>query len=78
MVEDDESTREMTSLALSCEGFGVVSAKDAEAAWQALRDGRPDLILVDLHMPNLDGLGFVDELHRHEAVGLYPRAGRER
>jgi two-component system response regulator MprA len=56
VVEDDPQVRGMLVRALGYEGFQVQGAADAAAAFAALRAGRPDLVLLDLLLPDLDGM----------------------
>jgi two-component system response regulator MprA len=56
VVEDDPQVRAMLDRALGYEGFDVVSAPDAAGAMAELRAERPDLVLLDLLLPDLDGL----------------------
>jgi two-component system response regulator ResD len=60
VVDDDESTRELLQLALSDQGYSVVGAVDGATALQLLGDIRPDLILLDIRMPVMDGEAFLD------------------
>ena len=66
MVEDDPQIRAMLTRALSYEGFDVEAAPDAGTAMAALRAGSPDLILLDLLLPDEDG---VDVCRRLRAAG---------
>jgi two-component system response regulator MprA len=56
VVEDDPQVRGMLVRALGYEGFHVRGAADASAAFAALRAERPDLVLLDLLLPDLDGM----------------------
>lgn len=62
LVEDDLLLSELLEMLLSLEGLDVVHAPNGEEALQRLEDGRFDLIVLDLMMPVLDGLGFLDRL----------------
>lgn len=62
LVEDDESLRHMYNLILSKEGYEVTSANDGVQGLAKARDGGFDLILLDLMMPNLDGIGVLKGL----------------
>ena len=66
IVEDDEATRNLLCMALQDEGFSTRSAASGAAAFRQMRERRPQLILLDLHMPSMDGSAFLEELHRHE------------
>ena len=58
VVDDDDSIRQVVSLALADEGYQVDAAGDGEAALQLVRQQRPDLILLDMRMPVMDGWEF--------------------
>ena len=62
VVEDDGPTRELFSLALHDEGFIVVTASNGRAALELLQSRRCDLVIVDLHMPAMDGETFLRAL----------------
>lgn len=55
LVEDNEMNRDMLSRRLERKGFLVVMAVDGEEALAKARSERPDLILMDLSLPGLDG-----------------------
>lgn len=59
VVEDDDGTRELYGDVLTQWGYQVLLAADGLAALELLRDARPDVIVVDIQMPRLDGPGFV-------------------
>jgi two-component system chemotaxis response regulator CheY len=59
LVEDDESLRQMYSLILQKAGYKVTLANDGVEGLAKARAGGFDLILLDLMMPNMDGLGFL-------------------
>jgi DNA-binding response OmpR family regulator len=61
IVEDEQPVRQMLHILLEDEGFDVTSAADAEEALAARRAREPDLLLVDLRLPGMQGL----ELCRH-------------
>jgi two-component system, OmpR family, response regulator MprA len=56
VVEDDPQVRGMLVRALGYEGFEVSAAPDAASAFAALKVDRPDLVLLDLLLPDLDGM----------------------
>jgi CheY-like chemotaxis protein len=69
VVDDDEWIHEALTMALEAEGYRVIGARDGREALDQLDGHRPGVILLDWMMPNLDGPGFVDALHRR---GLRP------
>ena len=60
IVDDNEEARALLRLYLKRLDVQVSEAEDGLKALDALRDGRPHLILLDLDMPNLDGFGFLE------------------
>jgi len=67
VVEDDAATREVIRRALEKDGWVVSEAQNGRHALEALAVSTPDLIVLDLMMPEMDGFEFVAELRRSEA-----------
>ena len=59
VIEDTLDMREVLHLYLKSEGFDVVVASDGREGLYMARAEKPDLILTDLHMPNVDGITLV-------------------
>jgi signal transduction histidine kinase/DNA-binding response OmpR family regulator len=71
VVEDDVAARELLARALTADGWEVREAPNGRFALDALADGLPAVILLDLIMPELDGFEFLERLRqRPEAVRL--------
>lgn len=64
IVEDNSDTRAIIRRMLEREGWHVVEAANGSAALQRLNDSMPDLILLDLMMPEMDGFTFIAELEK--------------
>lgn len=63
LVADDKSTgRELVRTVLEKRGYEIFEARDGIEALDAAQRIRPDLIILDLHMPGLDGFGVIKEL----------------
>ncbi len=60
LVEDDEATREMMEALLVREGWRVVTAENGRIALDRVAESVPDLILLDLMMPEMDGFEFAE------------------
>ena len=56
IVEDEQNIRENVSFALKREGYQVESYPDGLAAWEAFESSLPDLVILDIIMPRMDGL----------------------
>ncbi|HLX42432.1 MAG TPA: response regulator [Bryobacteraceae bacterium] len=65
LIADDKPTgRELVRTVLENTGYTVIEAVDGNEALRCARESRPDLIILDLHMPGLDGFGVIQELRR--------------
>ncbi|HEU4322192.1 MAG TPA: response regulator [Roseiflexaceae bacterium] len=65
VIEDDPMTRQMMRRALEKEGWLVQEASNGRLALERMGEIQPDLILLDLMMPEMDGFGFIGELNKH-------------
>jgi signal transduction histidine kinase/DNA-binding response OmpR family regulator len=72
VVEDDAATREILRRTLEHDGWVVTEAENGRAALDSLSRAVPDLIVLDLMMPEMDGFEFVGELRRREAGRRVP------
>ncbi len=61
VVDDEPDIRELVRDILEDEGYKVTTAENGEAARAALRERRPDLILLDIWMPDIDGISLLKE-----------------
>lgn len=66
VIEDDITTSQMMTQMLEKEGYKVTKAKDGRVALQFMAQALPQLILLDLMMPGMDGFEFVTELRKRE------------
>ncbi len=58
-ADDSASVRQMVSFTLKQNGYDVVEAVDGQDALQKLGSCRVDMLITDLNMPNLDGIGLI-------------------
>ncbi len=72
VVEDDPATREVVRRALERDGWIVFEADNGKSALESLKHAAPDLIVLDLMMPEMDGFEFVAELRRTESGRRIP------
>lgn len=73
LVVDDSRTEQVyLRQLLTRHGYQVRSAFDAEQAWRALEDRRPDLILMDVVMPGTNGFALTRTIARHPAYADIP------
>lgn len=62
VVDDDASVRRLAGYLLGAAGFEVATARDGQEALAAVTMERPDVIVLDLNMPVMDGYTFVREM----------------
>jgi CheY-like chemotaxis protein len=82
VVEDDDNLRELVSLALLDEGYQVAAARNGADGLERLREHQPDVILLDVQMPVMDGPTFAEHYRRmpppHAPIVVYTAAGSAR
>ena len=66
VADDEEHVASFLSIVLRKEGFEVVIAYDGEEAKEKFHSERPDLVLLDLDMPKINGLQFLAWLRKEE------------
>jgi len=62
VVDDDPDIREAVSAVLESQDYEVITARDGEEGLTKLREERPDLMILDLLMPRMDGFAVCKEL----------------
>jgi excisionase family DNA binding protein len=72
IVDDDEGLREYVRVNLESEGYEVREAGSAEDALTALGEQSPDLILLDVMMPQVDGWETLRRIQEHTGIGAIP------
>jgi PAS domain S-box-containing protein len=72
IVEDDAGTRDMLRKTLEREGWEVAEAENGRVGLQQVARSQPNLILLDLMMPEMDGFAFVTELRKDESHRKLP------
>jgi CheY-like chemotaxis protein len=63
LVDDDAEVREITAHVLRSRGFDVLAARNGDEAMRLLAKIRPDVLLADIVMPGLDGIGVGEASH---------------
>jgi two-component system cell cycle response regulator DivK len=72
IVEDSTDTRNVLSFSLIRNGYKVVTAVNGEEAMEVALSSRPDLILMDLNMPQMNGLEATAHIREHEELRKVP------
>lgn len=72
IVDDNAQSVELAAFVLRSAGMFVASAADAETALARISQARPDLVLLDIHMPGMDGLTLARRLRADAATAAIP------
>lgn len=72
VVDDDPDIVDLLRIRLELAGHTVVTASDGELGWEAILDEVPDLAVLDLSMPRLDGLSLTRRLRGHAETATLP------
>jgi two-component system, cell cycle response regulator DivK len=72
IVEDNPTNLTLATFLLESAGHTVLSARDAEAGLTLARSERPNLILMDIQLPGMDGLEATAQLKRDDATRAIP------
>ena len=70
VVDDEASVVEVVSLYLQREGFQVRVARNGRSALEAIREKLPALVVLDLMLPEVDGLAILQTLRDHAAIDV--------
>lgn len=80
VVDDDDAVRRLVATTLAREGLDLEQASDGVEALARISERRPDVIVLDLEMPELDGFGVLDRLRERSETRSIPvivLSGRE-
>jgi two-component system, cell cycle response regulator DivK len=72
LVEDNEKNRKLAHDVLVHQGYRVADAESAEEALRLVRQERPDLVLMDIHLPGIDGITALQQLRADPATRNIP------
>ena len=72
IVEDDKFLRELIARKLSEEGYETVEAIDGEEGIKKTKEAKPDLILLDLILPGIDGFEVLSKIKEDPTVASIP------
>src|SRR5688572_21676649 len=72
IAEDNPVNRELVREVLELEGHEIIEAADGEEALARVSDSAPDLVLLDIQMPKLDGIAVIRQLRRDPHFNSVP------
>ncbi|NQT92653.1 MAG: response regulator [Lentisphaerae bacterium] len=68
IVDDEQDYADMICMRLEANGYNVVTAYDGESGLKAAKETKPNLILLDVMMPGMDGFQVLSRLRRDETT----------
>ena len=72
IVEDNEKNRDMHTRRLSRKGYEIEIAENGETGLTAMRNGKPDIVLMDMGLPVLDGWEATTQAKADEEINSIP------
>ena len=66
IVDDEEAIRFSLSEALAGEGYQVMEAQTGTEGMEMIKERRPDMVLLDLRLPNYSGMDMLKEIKKHK------------
>jgi len=72
VIEDDKFLRELITRKLSDDGFVTVEARDGEEGIKKVKEEKPDLVLLDLILPSIDGFEVLSQIKKDENLKSIP------
>lgn len=72
IAEDNPVNRELLRELLEIRGYAVIEACNGQEAMEQLQTMRPDILLLDLNMPVLDGFGSIEQIRKHPSLRTLP------
>jgi DNA-binding response OmpR family regulator len=72
LLEDNPSVRELIKVLLETEGYAIIEASDGHDGLTKAEELKPDLMILDLMMPGLDGEKVLKTMRRHSKLSKVP------
>lgn len=70
IIEDDKFLSELISTKLDKEGYGIALAGDGEAGYKKIEEYKPDIVLLDIMLPGMDGFEVLEKIKKHTDQSL--------
>jgi DNA-binding response OmpR family regulator len=68
VIEDDQDLSNIFTEALKAAGFQVETIRDGAIAKQRLKEAKPEIVILDMHLPNVDGAELITQIRADERL----------
>jgi len=72
IIDDEAELREMLSIAFASQNYKIFTAKDGEEGLKLAASKKPDIIILDIKMPRLNGYEFLNQLRKTDKISAIP------
>ncbi len=72
IIEDDRFLRELIARKLSAQGYEILEAVDGEKGLESIKEENPDIVLLDLILPGIDGFEVLSRVGKDEDLAEIP------
>ncbi len=72
IVDDDKQIHDLLGRTLKLAGFDLMHAKNGQEALRAIKENQPDIILLDVHMPVMDGIEVLTQIKSDDTTKSIP------
>ena len=77
VVDDEPGVRKLLKRCLEPEGYDVITASDGDSALAAMRKCQPDLVVLDILMPGLDGFDVLELIRQRSDIPIIMLSGKQ-
>ena len=71
LADDERDIVDIMAKKIAQEGFVVITARDGQEAWEKITSELPDVVVLDLSMPRMDGFSVLKNLRKHPPVAKW-------
>ena len=72
VVDDEDGTRILVAKALEMKGHSIIMACDGVEGWEKVKAERPDLVILDVNMPRMNGIELLRKIREDADIGSLP------
>ncbi|MCB1754193.1 MAG: response regulator transcription factor [Gammaproteobacteria bacterium] len=77
IIDDEKKIRSFIRISLTAEGYLYIEAPDAKTGFRAITEEKPNLIILDLGLPDMDGFQFLRKIRQHSKIPVLVLTARD-